>query len=348
MLKVRANDSQIETKTATQKKNDNPLVIFFLLLLTSVLSFASFATSIDYPISQASMQYNDIQYFVRDKEIKTLQAGDIEFLSLLKEQTSGFAKGTAIIVPEINQSIHKQAAVSGTYDKLTELGWNTLLLTMPSESEPVHGAMSAVPDLATTDTEQAPANATPEQADTESPDDESTAAENAEQNPINMDGVSLNLKAFHQFAHYSEAKLDEVSEEIALRLQAAFELAGTYPGFYLVICQGKSCHWLSELFKSEGFQAPDAMIMLSAHMPDAEQNDRLAVNIAKTEYPVLDLYQDRDNPWVHQTIGERRIMARKNYKTNYRQRKLNSHFDFHGQGDRAIKEIYGFLTAVGM
>lgn len=338
MLKARAIDSQSIRKSEINRNKDNPVVLFFILVLTCVLSFASFATTIDYPISQASMQFNDIQYFVKDKEIKTLKAGETEFLSLLKEQTTGFAKGTAIIVPDINQSIQKQAAVSTTYDQLTNLGWNTLLLTMPSDSEPVYGAMSAQPNLSE------------EPEDTQQSEPADNAAETASAAEVNMDGVSLNLKAFHQFDYYSAQRIESITEEISSRIQAAFQLAESYPGFYLVICQGKSCHWLNELFQSEQneLQSPDALIMLSAHMPDESENEKLAMNTALAEFPILDLYQDRDNPWVHQTIGERRLMARKNYKTNYRQRKLNSHFDFYGQESRTVKEIYGFLTAVGM
>ena len=88
--------------------------------------------------------------------------------------------------------------------------------------------------------------------------------------------------------------------------------------------------------------------MLSAHIPQQNLTDSFNMQVSKTEFPVLDLYRDQDSSWVVNHIKDRRKLARKSFKTNYRQRKLYYGMDYTSQRERAVKEIYGFLTAVGM
>ena len=107
------------------------LVVFCTLLLISAAASSSTYEQ-PLPINKALLQNLDIEYFVKDKEIRTLATEEYEFISLLKEDSTGFPKGIAFIVPDVEQSIGHQAAVSAVYDELTNIGWTNMLITMPS------------------------------------------------------------------------------------------------------------------------------------------------------------------------------------------------------------------------
>jgi len=325
------------------------IILFCLFTITSV---AANSTEQDFPISQAQQQANDLQHFIRDTEINILTAGEQEFITLIKEQTTGFAKGIAFIVPEINQSIHHQAAISTLYGQLNDYGWTSMLLTMPSEMSPVFGAPEAKDNQSENSADSTAAQTKTEQAqDTDNitqTDGSEPLLDDGENKEQLADNPNLDIKSFHRPDYYSQKSSEKIGQLIAERMNAAWDLARQYPGFYLVICQGKSCNWLTNFFLQNQEVKPDAMVMLSAHMPQNNLNEMFAEQLSKTEFPVLDIYQSSDNPWVITNVKWRRKMARKNYKTDYRQRQLFSGIDYHGQQRRTIKEIYGFLTAVGM
>lgn len=322
-------------------------IIFFLLPLFLNASQVQYQA----PISQDELDRMDIEHYFRDKEIKLLKAGEEEFLTLVKEENTGFPKGIALIVPEMAQSVLRQAAVSNLYDNLNDYGWTSLLLTMPSRLEPKAPEQNSENQSAgdqsanSNDTDsQPPQTAT----DSQQSNDEDKQGETNQDGTQQDEDPNLTLKAFHRDPIYSETMIEHIEQQMTERLNAGWELAGNYPGFFLVICDGKSCGWLASLYAKGKLPIPDAMVMLSAHLPEQALNDDFAVNLSQTEFPVLDLYQTLDNKWVTTSIKQRRLMSRKNFKTDYRQRKLHSSFHFQGQGKRTIKEIYGFLTAVGM
>ena len=102
------------------------------------------------------------------------------------------------------------------------------------------------------------------------------------------------------------------------------------------------------LIAEQKLPRPDALVMLSAHNLGTKPNRDFAELLSMSDYPVLDLSQAWDNRWVTANKPWRAKMARKNFKTDYRQRTLNSYYDYHGQQRRVIKEILGFLYSVGM
>jgi hypothetical protein len=318
------------------------------------LPWLSFASQVQYetPVSQAKLDMMDIKHYFRDKEIKLLNTGEDEFITLVKEENTGFPKGIALIVPELDQTVLRQASVSNVYDSLNDYGWTSLLLTMPSYQELAsknsESTSTSNNDPSITDKTQ---NGTNNSNASDSQVQVSTAKQEA---PLPTESEStdpdpnLKLKAFHQTAQFSDSDVENIHSSLSARIKAGWDYAGNYPGFFLVVCSGKSCGWLTQLFAQEALPMPDAMVMLSAHLPQQDLNDEFSELLSKTEFPVLDLYQDIDNPWVTASIKMRRQLSKKNFKTDYRQRKLQSNFHFSGQEQRTIKEIYGFLTAVGM
>jgi hypothetical protein len=320
-----------------------------MLLLTICLSASSaFANSVDHtaPISLSELQAIDIQHYVQDEEINMLSLDDNEYLTLVKEQTSGFERGIAFIIPDINQPITQQPAIKMLYDNLTEYGWRSLLLTMPN-MEQTNGSYD---DIQKTDLENT--SSTPN--GTKSSNTEPSIQENSEPGVVTKNDnqatrdPNLKLKAYHRDDMFSQTVNAEIEQQILKRVESAWEYAEQFPGYFIFICQGKPCAWLTSLFQQKKLMPPDAVVMLSAHMPQSNLNKLFALQLSKTEFPVLELFKQMDNHWVSSAILQRKKLARKHYKTDYRQRKLNENVVFGDNNQRTIKEIYGFLTAVGM
>lgn len=298
------------------------LVVFCTLILISATASSSTYEQ-PLPINKAQLQSLDIQHFVKDKEIRMLEAEEYEFISLLKEDSTGFPKGIAFVVPDVEQSIGHQAAVSAVYDELTNVGWTNMLITMPS-----------------------PEIVAPEVNLWQAQQDLLTQATTADAEPI--PDQNLSLKSFYTEDKYSSNYIETMEQAIEQRMKAAMAAAQQFPGFYLYICQGKSCTWLTNLIVEERIEKPDALVMLSAHIPQQDLTDNFNMQVSQAEFPVLDLYRDQDSTWVVNHVKDRRKLARKSFKTNYRQRKLFYGIDYTTQRRRAVKEIYGFLTSVGM
>jgi len=320
-----------------------------ILLLTICLSTPSaFAASVDHtaPISLSELQAIDIQHYVQDEEINMLSLDDSEYLTLVKEQTSGFDRGIAFIVPDINQPITQQPAIKMLYDNLTEYGWRSLLLTMPN-MEQTNGSYD---DIQKTDLENTPS--APD--DTQQPATDPNVQQNTEQETASKNDIqtirdpNVKLKAYHRDDMFSEAANTEIEQQILKRVEAAWQYAEQFPGYFIFVCQGKTCAWLTSLFQQQKLMPPDALVMLSAHMPQSNLNKQFALQLSQTEFPVLELFKQMDNHWVSSAMLQRKKLARKHYKTDYRQRKLNDNIVFGDNNLRTIKEIYGFLSSVGM
>lgn len=313
-----------------------------LLMLVFLLSTSSFSVANEVlPLSKARQHAADIQHYVDEAQIQFLQANDEEFVALFREQTTGMSKGTAIIVPDLEQSIYHQAAISGLYEKLNHYGWNSLLLTMPDELSPILDSTS-VDDAAPQEAEQENANVAIGTVNEDNPDAEDSLQTDG------SDPNNLSLKAFHIEPVYNEKEMETIAEFIGQRLAAAQDFAANYPGYFLVICQGKSCAWIIQLIVDGEMFEPDALVMLSAFMPQKNYNLQLAQHVAESEVAILDLYQANDNSWVLNNVGIRKALARKNFKVDFRQRQLHTGMNYHGQQSRTLKEIYGFITASGM
>ncbi|MBU2881548.1 alpha/beta hydrolase family protein [Psychrosphaera sp. B3R10] len=345
MRKVMAKDR----KTFIKNNKMSPIRTIVTLVTTALaccLLFMQLANAAEYvpPISKARQHAEDIRHFIADEQIKFLTAGDQEFIALFKEQTAGLTKGTAIIVPDIEQPIHKQAAISGLYDKLTDYGWNSLLLTMPDDlSQIIEEETTPATDENATDTVEVGTVDEPSSSEQQTESEVDPKTEVAEKTNPN-----LQLKSFYIDPIFTPEGSKKISTEIQRRLDAAWQLAASSPGYYLVICQGKSCAWITEIIAQNRQFLPDALIMLSAFMPQQNENKKLAESVANSDYAILDLYQYADNSWVLANVDMRKKLARKYFKVDYRQRKLHVGTNYYGQQSRILKEIYGFLSSVGM
>lgn len=319
-----------------------------LLLIICLTSNYVFAEAVDHTpaISQTELQYIDIKHYVQEQEINVLRLDDGEYLTLVKEETTGFPRGIAFIVPEINQPITHQPSIKTLYDRLTDYGWRSLLLTMPT-IEQLNGPVN---DISKTNNEAASNQAESSSISNTNPQSQANSEleKDSTDNSKTVNNPNLNLKAFHQSRIFSTEASDAIEQQILARVQSALEYAEQFPGYFIFVCQGKSCAWLTSLFEKQQILQPDALIMLSAHMPQNDLNNLFSVRVSKSEFPVLELFKQIDNQWVTTAIERRRKLARKHFKTDYRQRQLTSHIAFGNNHQRTVKEIYGFLSAVGM
>jgi len=312
-------------------------------------------------LSASSLLFQDLKRYIPEQNVRVLKTKKNEqFIALHKEETTGIPKGIAFILPDINQSIFRQAVTTALYKDLDNYGWTSLVLTMPSLPElkqawinesdsPQENEQAANSDQSE---QQGAAQSTSNESSqqTESQNDQQT--ENTDDTTSNVEQAALDPSLYAQLEDLSPTYESELSERIQKaigeRLESGFEFTSIYPGFYLMICEGQSCFWLNRLIAEQKIPEPDGLIMIGAYMPQADLNRAFADEVAKTEFPVLDIISANHNQWTHAIKKWRKKMARKNFKTNYRQRELTFFFDYRDQQRRMIKEIYGFTNAVGL
>ena len=317
-----------------------------------VVNVNALQTSQHVPVAHEEWLTQDLQRYLPDHQVQTLQASDQPFITLLKEQTTGIPRGVTFLVPDINQSVLKQAALSNLYQSLNDHGWTSLLLTMPNYQDIQQTALiDKIGDQQTgnaesisTDSDNTTNSDTPS-ANSSTTDE--TKGEATEASTISNPNDYYN-KAFQQPLALNQNELSPLKQALESRVNATVEFAGQFPGFYLMVCEGKVCPMMISLIAEQKLPRPDALIMLSAYSLGTEANRNFANQMSMTDYPILDLSQTWDNRWIEAHKPWRAKMARKNFKTDYRQRTLNSYYDYHGQQRRVIKEILGFLYSVGM
>lgn len=318
-------------------------------------------------------ELDDLTRYLEQDEIKYLSTQKADFLTLIKEQATGYPKGVAIFIPDIEQSITRQTALRSLHGDLNDFGWNSLLLTLPKiavvKKENKAEGSDAAQDKSTPETPSSEKQSdvqTNTLTDTEEP--EQLADNNsANSNNITEDGTQdisksesntnnealLNPPVYDIYPRqvrkpYSEQYEKKVLAVITERLTSALDFAQSYPGFYLFVCQGRSCAWLMQAIEENDLVKPDVLVMLSAFVPQKELNNQLNHYIASADFPILDIAQQVDSPWLKSSLGERKKLVRKELKVDYRQRMLFSRVDYRLQNERTLKEVNGFLRYMGM
>lgn len=142
--------------------------------------------------------------------------------------------------------------------------------------------------------------------------------------------------------------LPNYRQQLQQRLSAAIQLANEQPGMLVVIAQGNSAAVLNQLFADNQLEAPAAFIMLGAYLPDASLNEQLAQHLANHAVPTLDINHHYDNHFVSNTLVLRRKLVNKHLKAIYRQRTLQGAAYQDATQQWVAKEIYGWLTSMGL
>ncbi|ATC93672.1 DUF3530 family protein [Pseudoalteromonas tunicata] len=162
------------------------------------------------------------------------------------------------------------------------------------------------------------------------------------------------IKADNTLFHAPDAErldsdaLNAYQLQLMSRFKAVYQTALGHPGFIIVIAQGATSTLLVDYFAKTPEEEVDALIFLSSYLPDRAKNELLNQNFAKVKPPVLDIFSTADSSLVKETLSQRKIIATREHKLNYRQRELFNSQTSPQQQARLTKEIYGFLTKSGL
>ena len=148
--------------------------------------------------------------------------------------------------------------------------------------------------------------------------------------------------AQQSFAAASEQPTDQQrrwQEQTATRLSDVLAGLESSPPL-LVVTQGSAALWYQQLVDSSALPPPQALILLDAlPVPSAEQQ-MLAMSLARSPYPVLDIYSRPDTPLVWHNQQRRRQQGGRQEKTGY----YVQHID--GQG-MLEKQMASWLVRLG-
>ena len=140
-----------------------------------------------------------------------------------------------------------------------------------------------------------------------------------------------------------EKQQEAVQQQLELwsnRLSGVDENMPASGGHRLLIAQGSSAVWLSQLLAADKINKPDALVLLNAFYPDQQANNLQATQLSSSLYPVLDLYQENRSNWLIQTAQQRQLATKRSAKLNMRQQTI---YDL----SEAPEKISGWLTTLG-
>lgn len=150
--------------------------------------------------------------------------------------------------------------------------------------------------------------------------------------------------------------IDEYKDELATLINAVLTKSKEYPGIVIIIAQGNHGGLLVDIFDqqstSQNGMMPNALVLLSSYLLDShelidETNTAFAKKLANSEYPVLDLYLQYDNPIVLDKTAQRLVIAKQELKAYYRQRKINNTVTGYYPNQALLTQINSWLKAIG-
>jgi hypothetical protein len=141
--------------------------------------------------------------------------------------------------------------------------------------------------------------------------------------------------------------LASYSKKFADIMLAVIEKAKTYPGAIIVVAEGNHSAVLLDIYQQNLVGSPGAFVMLSSYMPTIPASDKIAIQLAITDYPILDLYLKRDHRLVLANAVMRKYAAKRQQKVYYRQKQLNNQVTAYYPKNTLTTEIINWLSAIG-
>lgn len=150
--------------------------------------------------------------------------------------------------------------------------------------------------------------------------------------------------------------IDEYKDKLAALINAVLTKSKEYPGIVIIIAQGNHGGLLVDIFDqqstSQNGMAPNALILLSSYLLNShelidETNTAFAKKLANSEYPVLDLYLQYDNPIVLDKTAQRLVVAKQELKAYYRQRQISNTVTGYYPNQALLSQINSWLKAIG-
>lgn len=143
------------------------------------------------------------------------------------------------------------------------------------------------------------------------------------------------------------AALESYKQLLQQRITAAMTSAMTENSTVVIVAQGSSAAFISQLYADKKLQEPQSLVLLEAYLPQAEQHRSLPLAIAKQQVPTLDLMQEQGNMQVAAQWQLRRQLAKQQQKLLYRQREISGLIAQAETQQRVFKEIHGWLSYQG-
>ncbi|ABO89207.1 conserved hypothetical protein [Aeromonas salmonicida subsp. salmonicida A449] len=141
-------------------------------------------------------------------------------------------------------------------------------------------------------------------------------------------------------AEKKQQAIDDFRKQFAARIIKLGDAKLQEGGFKLILAQGTSAAWATNLIASEQVPAPDALVLLDGFFPNVQSNQTLAKQVAQATIPTLDLYQEEGGRWPLLAAEARRSESRRSHKLNYRPYALM-------ELDETPTRIQGWLTHLG-
>jgi hypothetical protein len=141
--------------------------------------------------------------------------------------------------------------------------------------------------------------------------------------------------------------LTNYGKKFADIMLALIKKAKSYPGVIIVVAEGNHSAVLLDIYQQSLVGAPSALVMLSSYMPTIPASDKIAQQLAVTDYPILDLYLKRDHRLALANATLRKDAAKREMKVYYRQRQLSNQVTGYYPKNSLTKEIINWLSTIG-
>ncbi|SEL82171.1 Protein of unknown function [Colwellia chukchiensis] len=142
-------------------------------------------------------------------------------------------------------------------------------------------------------------------------------------------------------------KLASYSKKLAAIMHAVLNKAQNYPGVIVIVAEGNHSAILLDIYQQGIVQPPAAMVLLSSYMPTTAASAKLSQHVAAANYPLLDLYLQRDNRLVLMQAKQRLAAAKRSMKVDYRQKQINNQITAYYPKSGLSKEILSWLSSLG-
>jgi hypothetical protein len=136
-------------------------------------------------------------------------------------------------------------------------------------------------------------------------------------------------------------------EKLTTMMAAVMEKAKDYPGIFVVVSQGSHAILLANLYSEGKLESPSAMVLLSGHMNAELDSISFAKTLARSEFPVLDIYLSREHQLAKRDALIRKSQATKEMKVYYRQSQLHNNQVSYYPKKSLLITINGWLKSIG-
>ncbi|MBH0019479.1 DUF3530 family protein [Pseudoalteromonas sp. SWXJ133] len=303
---------------------------FFYIQLCSLLILANSVSAAEHiaPPTLSIIENSDIEHLLPSDEIKTILAGETEFLSLYSEYMSSDFRGIVLLIPDWNSTPTNNSGMSFLRKELNNLGYTTYAMTVPD----IDWQASKINEVIPSESEVTPSS-------TEKPASSSTTTD-AQPQPEKIKDEPHYVNAIEKV---SDDVLDNYKINLTSRFNALYQIAIKDSSNIVVIAQGTSAGVLLEHYADFPVQRVNAFISLSSYLPNTKRNKGLNQTTSLVAPALLDIYYANDSTDILMNLKNRQRWVNRNAKFDYRQRQL---FGLRNQPDqhaRLTKEIDGFL-----